>query len=317
MKKEVSNVNLVVGTKTNLHPNNAHREAYDFPKLIEDCEALKAFVKPNKYGNLSIDFADPLAVKTLNKALLSSFYQIKFWDLPAAYLCPPIPGRADYIHHLAEHLAYHKNLKGIDIGVGANCIYPILGHSIYKWNFVGTDIDAKALAHAKDIVSNNSNLSNAIELRHQVLENNYFKGIIKEGEMYDFTLCNPPFHASAEEANEQSLRKVRNLKNRHIKKPVLNFGGTNKELWCEGGEEMFIRKMIKESKEFSKQVCWFSSLVSKQETISSVRPLLERLECEEYKIIDMSQGQKKSRILVWTFLNKSEQQDWLRNRKSN
>jgi 23S rRNA (adenine1618-N6)-methyltransferase len=130
-------------------------------------------------------------------------------------------------------------------------------------------------------------------------------------------LCNPPFHASAEEANAQSLRKVRNLKNRHIKKPILNFGGTNKELWCEGGEEMFIRKMIKESKEFAKQVCWFSSLVSKQETISSVRPLLERLECEEYKIIDMSQGQKKSRILVWTFLSKTDQLEWFKNRKSN
>jgi len=309
--------NLAVLTKTNLHPKNAHREAYDFPKLMENNEELKAFVKTNDYGNLSIDFANPLAVKMLNKALLKSFYQIDFWDLPSTYLCPPIPGRADYIHHLAEHLSYQKNLKGIDIGSGANCIYPILGKTIYNWDFVGTDIDAKALAHSKEIVSNNSKLNGHVELRLQVNESNIFKGIIKENEMYDFTLCNPPFHASAEEANAQSLRKVRNLKNRHIKKPILNFGGTNKELWCEGGEEMFIRKMIKESKEFAKQVCWFSSLVSKQETISSVRPLLERLECEEYKIIDMSQGQKKSRILVWTFLSKTDQLEWFKNRKSN
>ncbi|MFY8022228.1 MAG: 23S rRNA (adenine(1618)-N(6))-methyltransferase RlmF [Bacteroidia bacterium] len=306
-----------VVTKTNLHPKNAHREAYDFPALMKACPELTSFVKQNEYGNLSINFADPIAVKTLNKALLKSFYGIENWDLDPPFLCPPIPGRADYIHHLAEHLGYRKNLKGIDIGVGANCIYPILGQTLYHWKFIGTDIDEKALQHARKIVSSNQQLKGRVDLRLQNNENYFFRGMIHAEESYDFSLCNPPFHASAEEAASQSLRKVRNLKGRPIQKAVLNFGGSSKELWCEGGEESFIRKMVKESKYYAQQVAWFSTLVSKQETLSAIRPLLERLECEEYKIIEMSQGQKKSRILVWTFMNQTALSNWFSNRKSN
>lgn len=79
---------------------------------------------------LSVNFADPLAVKTLNKALLAHFYGVTHWDIPDGFLCPPVPGRADYVHHLADLLAddnggvVPKQATVLDIGTGANLIYP-------------------------------------------------------------------------------------------------------------------------------------------------------------------------------------------------
>ena len=116
--------------KSGLHPRNRHRSRYDFPALIASCPALAPFVKPNAWGDVSVDFADPAAVKMLNRALLQHFYGIEHWDIPADYLCPPIPGRADYLHHLADLLATSnggeiprgKGVAILDVGVGANCI---------------------------------------------------------------------------------------------------------------------------------------------------------------------------------------------------
>jgi len=91
--------------KSRLHPRSKHINRYDFKKLIEGFPELESFVKPNKFGDESIDFSDPKAVICLNKALLKHHYGIEHWLIPEGYLCPPIPGRADYIHHIADLLS--------------------------------------------------------------------------------------------------------------------------------------------------------------------------------------------------------------------
>lgn len=119
--------------KSKLHPRNKNRERYDFNQLIRSSPELEAFVKPNIYGDESVDFSNPKAVKALNKALLVHHYGLNYWDIPTAYLCPPIPGRADYIHHIAGFLGKNNlgkipegaKIKCLDIGMGASCIYPI------------------------------------------------------------------------------------------------------------------------------------------------------------------------------------------------
>jgi 23S rRNA (adenine1618-N6)-methyltransferase len=83
--------------KASLHPRNRHQGRYDFPALIKTTPEL-AFVITNPYGKESIDFASPDAVRVFNRALLKAFYGIQHWDIPADYLCPPVPGRADYVH---------------------------------------------------------------------------------------------------------------------------------------------------------------------------------------------------------------------------
>lgn len=309
--------------KSELHTRNLHRSRYDFPQLIKSCSELEPFVSLNKYNDLSVDFSDPDAVKILNKALLKHFYHIQHWDIPQGFLCPPIPGRADYIHYLADLLcASHDDkiprgntVRVLDIGVGANCIYPIIGHRSYGWKFVGTDINPASVSSAKLITQANSNLTKAIDIRLQKSPKHIFKGIIKPTDFFDLTLCNPPFHASQQEADATATKKLRNLgQHEHGAKIVLNFGGTQSELWCEGGEERFLCQMVEESQIFAKQCFWFTTLVSKKTTLPSLLRALRSVGAIEVKTIAMAQGQKESRFVAWTFLNVQQQQDWMRAR---
>jgi 23S rRNA (adenine1618-N6)-methyltransferase len=307
--------------KNLLHPRNKHRFRYDFPLLIQSLPALRDFVRPNAYGELSVDFAEPAAVMTLNKALLKHFYDIT-WDIPDGYLCPPIPGRADYIHYLADLLAElnggkvpkGQQIKGIDIGMGANCVYPIIGHREYGWSFVGSDIDSDAIKSARAIVSANQTLRTALSFRWQQQKQHMFKGIIKPGEYYDFSICNPPFHSSAEEARAGTMRKVKNLGK--AKGPVkLNFGGKDAELWYEGGESAFIRNMIMESSEYADQCLWYTTLVSKSQNLPYIYTMLNTgVKAARVRTIEMAQGQKVSRFVAWTFMSPEQQEDWIRRR---
>ena len=293
-----------------LHLRNFHNDRYDFNALIKTNPDLQEFVKPNKYGDLSIDFANPQAVISLNKALLAYFYGIKNYAIPNGYLCPPIPGRADYVHHIADLLASCNNgvvpkgktIKGLDVGIGANGIYAIIGSSVYDWNFVGSDIEIESIKSVENIVNSNEILKEKIECKLQTNPENIFTGIIKADEFYDFTLCNPPFHKSLKDAMDGNKRKVQNLTKQKTIKNALNFGGKNNELWCKGGEIVFITNMIKESFEFKNNVLWFTTLVSKKENLPLIYKKLEEIKVSEMKTIDMSQGQKITRVIAWSFL---------------
>lgn len=306
--------------KDNLHPRNLHRSRYDFELLISNCPELKAFISINKHGIETVDFSNPLAVKTLNKALLQTYYDIQNWDIPKNYLCPPIPGRADYIHYIADLLAETNNgqipegnsVMGLDIGTGANLIYPIVANSIYNWSFVATDIYKTSIENASKIIEANPRLIDAISLQQQTEPRFIFKNIIIPEDRFTFTMCNPPFHASAEEANKSTSRKVSNLNPKEKKNtnPVLNFGGQNAELWCNGGEIGFVTQMIYESVKYGSQCLWFTTLVSKKENLSSIYKTLKKVNAVSVKTIEMSQGQKNSRIVAWSFLNEIEQKKW-------
>lgn len=301
------------------HKRSFHNDLYDFKKLIKSENSLKDFVKPNKYGNLSVDFSNPDAVLTLNKALLSHFYDVKNWSIPKGYLCPPIPSRSDYAHYLADLLALNnygsipkgKQIKGLDVGVGANCIYPIVCSSVYGWTMIGSDIDETSIKSAKNIVESNDNLKNNIQIIHQKNKSNIFKGILNSDDKIHFTLCNPPFHKSLKEALTGNTKKVRNLNKNDKAKSSLNFGGKNNELWCDGGELKFIQNMIKESKDFSKNCLWFTTLVSKKENINPIKKALKDIKAKEIKVIEMSHGQKITRIVAWSFLDKSEKKEFI------
>jgi 23S rRNA (adenine1618-N6)-methyltransferase len=289
--------------KTELHPRNRHRAPYDFKQLIKSCPELTKFVAKNSYGNESIDFTNPIAVKTLNKAILKEFYNIA-WDIPEHFLCPPIPGRADYIHYIADLLAVTnkgiipkgKKITVIDIGVGANCIYPLIGHREYGWSFVGTDIDPLAISIADGIIAQN-NLTDAIEIRLQKSSAHIFKDVLNDDATYDVSMCNPPFHATRADAQAGTQRKWKNLK---VQTNALNFGGQNNELWCPGGEVAFIKLMIKESAHVNCK--WFTTLVSKASSLAPIYRALEKALPQEIRTVDMGQGQKKSRFVAWTFV---------------
>ncbi len=304
--------------KSGLHSRNPHQDRYDMDALVESSPKLRGFVFENEFGSQTVDFADPVAVKALNQALLQHFYRVDFWDIPEGFLCPPIPGRADYIHHLADLLTSPnsgKIPKGdkvqiLDVGTGANLIYPILGKASYAWSFVGSEVNPKALDSAKLILEKNPEFGDKIQLRHQTNPDLIFEGIVRDEEFFDLTLCNPPFHESAEAAQAGSKRKIRNLTGKNLSKPQLNFGGQAAELWTAGGELEFIRKMILESSRFKSQVFWFTSLVSKSENLKPIGAFLKIIGAVDQKVIPMAQGNKQSRFVAWTFLNPKQQETW-------
>lgn len=306
--------------KINLHPRNKHRGRYELIKLSKTCPELKSFVTANAYQDLTIDFFNPLAVKMLNKALLKEFYDVSYWDIPDNYLCPTIPGRADYIHYIADLLSGYndgiiptgQNIQCLDIGIGANCIYPIIGLKEYGWSFIGTDIDPVAIKSATQIIKLNTALTNKIKLRLQPNPNSIFDGIIHKNEFFDIVICNPPFHSSMSDAQSGTRRKIENLKGKKIIKPILNFGGQSNELWCEGGEIHFVKNMISQSKQFSTSCFWFSTLISKQAHLKTFYQALKKSEAVDVKTIPMSQGNKISRILAWTFLSPQQQKNWIK-----
>lgn len=295
--------------KSQLHPRNKNVNRYDLSALIQSKPELKSHIQPNKFGEDSINFSDARAVKFLNTAILQHYYGIKHWDFPAQNLTPPIPGRADYIHHIADLLAESNGgqiptgdkIKCLDIGVGASCIYPILGATEYDWNFIGADVDPKSIASSANIVKSNPSLKGKIELRLQANPLNIFFGIIEKEDKIDISICNPPFHSSREEAEKGTRRKIKNLKGKNSKSPALNFSGKTNELIFKGGEYVFIHTMIKQSKVFAKNVNWFSTLVSKQSNMKGILNALEKIGAKEIREIPMGTGNKITRIVAWKF----------------
>ena len=308
--------------KPGLHPRNRDLPGYDFPALAAASPGLTRYLVTTPAGTASIDFANPAAVKAFNRALLVHHYGVQGWDIPAGYLCPPIPGRADYIHHVADLLAscnrkvipVGPDVRVVDIGVGANCIYPLIGHGEYGWRFLGVDIDQPALANAQRIVAANPGLTAHIELRHQPVQDNIFIGMLRSGESFDLSICNPPFHNSPGDVLDVAQRKWNQLGKGGSRKaaspPRLNFGGQGTELWCEGGERAFLERMVAQSAGIPKRCLWFTSLVSKAENVAHLEAALKKVHPVDTRVIPMAQGQKQSRLIAWTFCGNGEIERW-------
>jgi len=295
-----------------LHPRNKHSGRYDFDELKKNSPELSKYLILNDFGNETISFFDPLAVKALNKALLMQYYSIEYWDIPEGYLCPPIPGRADHIHTAADILIKYgiekagNKINVLDIGVGANCIYPIIGNHEYRWRFTGTDVDKNAIKSAQKIIDSNKELKENITLRHQPNTDHIFNGVINEDDHFDISICNPPFHSSANEASKGSIRKIGGIKGikgkaKETLKAELNFGGKNNELWYEGGEITFIIKMIDESSEYKNHCKIFTTLVSKETNLPAIYKRLKYVKAMNVLTSEMAQGNKVSRIVSWTY----------------
>lgn len=311
--------------KHELHPRNKNRNRYDLTALTVALPELSGHIKPNKFGDDSVDFANPIAVKLLNRAILKYYYNIAYWEFPNNNLCPPIPGRADYIHYIADLLTESNSGKlptgnditCLDIGTGASCIYPIIGVTEYGWNFIGADISAESIASSKNITAANTQLAGKIDCRLQTDNNRFFIGILNPDEKVDVTVCNPPFHASAEEAQKGTRRKVRNLSGKKANTPELNFAGISNELIYEGGESAFINNMATESKTVGKNCYWFTTLVSKEGNVKGIYSTLKRLKATTVKTIPMDTGNKSVRVVAWTFLSAEEQKKWRETRWRN
>ena len=107
--------------------------------------------------------------------------------------------------------------------------------------------------------------------------------------------------------------QIKNLSKNKQNLNIRNFEGTKSELCYPGGELTFIRNMIIESNliENRNRILWFTSLISKQTNVYPIQSLLETLPgLKQYHIVDMSHGNKKSRIIAWTFQSLLNRNKW-------
>ncbi len=274
---------------------------------------MQRWLRRSPSGDDTIDFSDARAVRDLNHAIVADAYGITAWDAPADTLCPGVPGRRDYVRGIAGLLAGDRggviprglDVRVFDVGVGAACIYPIIGRGEYGWRFIGSDVDAVAIASAKRIAQANLLLRDAVEIRIQSTADQVLLGVLGPRERVDAVMCNPPFHASREEARAGTRRKWTNLGRDALARkpnPTTNFGGRDAELWCPGGEVGFIGRMIAESAQVPLASGWFTALLSRASHVPAITRAWARVNPAETHVLPISRGQKQSRIVAWTFL---------------
>ena len=266
-----------------MHAQNPYCDRYELKRLASHHPQLLDHIVLNPSGEETIDFSNSTAVYELNKAMLLMDFKVDNYELPMGYLIPPIPGRLDYLLHLQAFFSKQFNidkntkLRGLDIGAGANGIFCVLGSQHFNWTMVGSECDAKAVEIASANMQHTKTLKENIEIRHQENKSFLFKNTIHSNEQFDFTVCNPPFHTSKKEALKSALRKLDNLGHReHNQNVALNFEGQANELWCNGGEALFIKRLIKESVGYKNQVKVFSTLVSKSASLTPIKKQLTK-----------------------------------------
>ncbi|PSG88685.1 23S rRNA (adenine(1618)-N(6))-methyltransferase RlmF [Aurantibacter aestuarii] len=285
-----------------MNTNNPHINNYDLQRLAKLTPKLKDYIFVNQYKVETIDFANPEAVKTLNKALIKSYYDIDYWEFSNAHLCPPIPSRVDYLHEINDVLKINKlNDKAtvLDIGTGATLIYPLLGQKAFGWNFIATDTDKDSLKNATKIIEKNK-LGHAISLRTQDNPAHILQNVLKPEEKVTVAISNPPFYKDEASAIKATQKKWRGLK--LDPNTGRNFSGKANELWYDGGEKAFIQNYIYDSSLIKTNVAWFTTLVSDKDLLRPMKVVLKKYEPEQVKVIKMTLGKKTSHMLLWTYL---------------
>ncbi|CAN7136578.1 unnamed protein product [Brassica rapa subsp. narinosa] len=286
------------------HPRNKYSDnPPDFASLASLYPSFKPFVFFSGGSRPRIDWTDYNATRELTRVLLLHDHGLSWW-IPDGQLCPTVPNRSNYIHWINDLLSSqiipssrgNNKVKGFDIGTGANCIYPLLGASLFGWSFVGSDITDVALEWAEKNVQSNPHVSDLIEIRHSRIipseddDNKSYMvlvGLVKESETFDFCMCNPPFFETFEEAGLN---------------PKTSCGGTHEEMVCVGGEQAFVSRIIQDSAVLRERFRWYTSMLGKKANLKLLISKLWEVGVTVVKTTEFVQGQTSRWGLAWSFV---------------
>ena len=232
----------------------------------------------------------------MTKCILNYYFKIKYYSISNNFLIPTVPSRLNYINVINSLLKSYgvknneKEIIGIDIGTGANIIYPLLGYSVYKWKFICSEINEQAFENASKIIKEN-NLEENIKLIKQKYNNFIFIGIINRENRYTFTMCNPPYYDYEEEIKIEDKKRDCEY----------NFD----EIYYKNGEIGFFDKYFEESICYWKNVFIFTFLIGKK---SNAEKIYEKIsENKGIKFFDIKRiktGNNMRYIIYWSFFNK-------------
>ncbi|KAL1132048.1 hypothetical protein AAG570_010006 [Ranatra chinensis] len=270
-----------------MHPKNPYRTPPDFKQLAIKYPEFRKHVQQDLSGKVHLDFKDEGSVKALTNALLDKDFSLMV-ELPDDRLVPTLPLRLNYLLWIEDLLIFcglaDKKVMGIDIGTGASCIYPLLAARKFDWSMLATEIDKQSVRVAQSNVNRNS-LSDKIKVEH-VDVGSILVGVVDEGKVYDFSMCNPPFFSDRCEVGRGNNAP----------------SGLEHELVAQGGEIAFITKIIADSAQLGQSVRLYTTMIGHKSHVSSVKREVRAAGARSMVSTELCQGRTIRWVVAWTFM---------------
>uniref|UniRef100_A0A8C5EXG3 U6 small nuclear RNA (adenine-(43)-N(6))-methyltransferase n=1 Tax=Gouania willdenowi TaxID=441366 RepID=A0A8C5EXG3_GOUWI len=259
-----------------MHPRNRYKDKPpDFAYLASKYPDFQQHVSTSLAGRPVVNFKEPEAVRRL---------------------IPTVPLRLNYIHWVEDLIDGQKQpRRGIDIGTGASCIYPLLGASMNGWYFLATEVDDICFDYATKNVEQN-NLSDLVKVVKVPQKTLLMDALKEETEIvYDFCMCNPPFFA-----NQLEAKGVNSRNSRRPPPSSVNTGGVT-EIMAEGGELEFVKRIIHDSLQLKKRLRWYSCMLGKKCSLAPLKEELRKQGVRKVTHTEFCQGRTMRWALAWSF----------------
>ncbi|XP_054884581.1 RNA N6-adenosine-methyltransferase mettl16 [Poeciliopsis prolifica] len=279
-----------------MHPRNRYKDKPpDFAYLASKYPDFQQHVHTSLTGRPVVNFKEPEAVRALTCTLLKEDFGLTI-EIPLERLIPTVPLRLNYIHWVEDLIDGQKQpRRGIDIGTGASCIYPLLGATMNGWFFLATEVDDICFDYAKKNVEQNklSDLVKVVKVPQKTLLMDALK---EETEIiYDFCMCNPPFFA-----NQLEAKGVNSRNSRRPPPSSVNTGGVT-EIMAEGGELEFVKRIIHDSLQLKKRLRWYSCMLGKKCSLAPLKEELRKQGVPKVTHTEFCQGRTMRWALAWSF----------------
>lgn len=279
-----------------MHPRNRYKDKPpDFAYLASKYPEFQQHVQTSLMGRPVVNFKEPEAVRALTCTLLKEDFGLTI-EIPLERLIPTVPLRLNYIHWVEDLIDGQKQpRRGIDIGTGASCIYPLLGATMNGWYFLATEVDDICFDYAKKNVEQNkmSDLIKVVKVPQKTLLMDALK---EETEIiYDFCMCNPPFFA-----NQMEAKGVYSRNSRRPPPSSVNTGGVT-EIMAEGGELEFVKRIIHDSLQLKKRLRWYSCMLGKKCSLAPLKEELRKQGVPKVTYTEFCQGRTMRWALAWSF----------------
>ncbi|GJD12905.1 Methyltransferase-like protein 16 [Galdieria sulphuraria] len=234
-----------------------------------------------------LDFRKESVCISLTKAIFQHEFGLR-WSIPPGHLCPAIPSRLEYLCWIETLLKFEGDLqlpiRGLDIGTGASCVYPLLGAKLLGFYFTATEVDQESYQSALKNIQDN-NLDSQVEIR-KASQGEILHGVMRGTDTFHFVMCNPPFFADMSESSSHPFR---------VKT------GDGRQMVTSGGEVSFISQMARESVEWSQNIRWFTSLVGRKKDLGILQRYIQQNITTEVRRTCLKQGRTSRWIIAWSF----------------
>lgn len=309
-----------------MHPRNIYRNRINFKQLADLYPDFAGHLTIEDNGRVSIDYADPVALRSLTECLLDTDFRLKV-TIPADRLVPTLPMRLNYLLWIEDLINFaqldrNEKIVGLDIGTGCCAIFPLLGVRLNSsWVFHATEIEPVNFNYASMNVNNNHlndrvigtylscvchNSNSLFSLVHNVDGSQLFHHLNLNN--LTFIMCNPPFFKencakSSEDCHEGEQQQTRRPNRKFHQTKVA--ASCSSESVVEGGEVTFVQKMIDESFQDKNCAQLYTVMVGHKKSFLQLKDQLKDYVNEKkmtsFNYTELCQGNTKRWALAWSF----------------